>query len=49
MNNEQKHIIENTLSDALSLGQITRRQFMQGMIATGLGLSGAVAIAKVKG
>ena len=45
MNNEQKHIIENTLSDALSLGQITRRQFMQGMIATGLGLSGAAILA----
>ena len=45
MNNEQKHIIENTLSDALALGQINRRQFIQGMMAVGLGLSGAAILA----
>jgi multiple sugar transport system substrate-binding protein len=45
MNDQQKQIIEETLADALALGQISRRQFMQGMIATGLGLSGAAILA----
>jgi ABC-type glycerol-3-phosphate transport system substrate-binding protein len=45
MNDTQKHIIENTLSDALALGQINRRQFIQGMMAVGLGLSGAAILA----
>src|ERR1700694_4242390 len=45
MNNEQKNIIENTLSDALALGQINRRQFIQGMMAVGLGLGGAAILA----
>jgi ABC-type glycerol-3-phosphate transport system substrate-binding protein len=45
MNDEQKHIVENTLSDAVALGQISRRQFIQGMMAVGLGMSGAAILA----
>src|SRR6478736_5317401 len=45
MNDEQKQHIENTLSDAFTLGQISRRQFIQGLIATGLGMSGAAILA----
>jgi ABC-type glycerol-3-phosphate transport system substrate-binding protein len=45
MNDQQKQVIEETLADALALGQISRRQFVQGMIATGLGLSGAAILA----
>ena len=45
MNDEQKQRIEDTLSDAFTLGQISRRQFIQGLIATGLGMSGAAILA----
>lgn len=45
MNDEQKQRIEETLSDAFTLGQISRRQFIQGLIATGLGMSGAAILA----
>ena len=45
MNDQQKQIIEDTLSDAFVLGQITRRQFIQGLIATGLGMSGVAILA----
>lgn len=45
MASDQQHESEQVLKNALDQGRISRRQFMQGMVAVGMGLSGAAVLA----